>query len=86
MSDIVSKAQNIDPEDKTNEFLESFTKDVEQSIQKIENDLTKIDSDYKDLIGFLGDTPKEMPMDTLLIDILAKFGKNLSVTYFIIFN
>jgi len=72
------ECDNIEDDDKSAEFLDTFYPDVQDSVKLIEDNIKKIDGDYISLIKLFGDTPKDMPMETLL-DIINKFSKDVTV-------
>jgi hypothetical protein len=77
------KVEQLDEEDKTEEFLASFIKDAETKTELIDKKIKEIDERYKEVITFMGDTPKDMPMDTFL-DIFVKFNKDVTVNFILI--
>jgi hypothetical protein len=71
----------LEEDDMTETFLVSFYDDAAKRIKETEDRIKLIEEKYKSLITFFGDTPKDMPMDTL-IDIINKFTKDMNVSFF----
>ena len=72
------ESENIEEDDKSAEFLSSFYSDTENTVKLVEDKIKKIEEEYSMLIKKFGDSPKDMPMDTLF-EILNKFGRDISV-------
>jgi hypothetical protein len=72
------ECDNIEEDDKSAEFLDTFYGDVQDSVKLIEDNIKKIDEDYISLIKLFGDSPKDMPMETLF-EIINKFSKDVTV-------
>jgi hypothetical protein len=68
----------LEPDDGTESFLSTFFDDANKKVEETDIRIKSIEDKYKSLIAFFGDTPNDMPMETL-IEIINKFTKDLNV-------
>jgi hypothetical protein len=81
----ITKAEEIEEEDRSVEFLESFFNKAKSTLETIEEKIKQIEAKYASLVTFFGDTLKDMPLDTF-IEIFVKFNKDLTVKKFLIYR
>ena len=68
--------------DGTQEFLAEIIGESEKEISNVEKRLTLLEETYKELVGFLGENLKDLPMESFF-DIFMKFNKDLVVNYYL---
>lgn len=85
LSELIATVEDLEEDDKTNEFLGTFIKEAGVDVEKIDKKIKLIDDKYKEVVALFGDNPKDLPMDNIF-DILTKFNKDVTVRYLLIFR
>ncbi len=68
----------VEDDDRSLQFFEQFLDHAEEAVNKIDTRIKSIDARYDELIKFLGDNPKDVPLN-VFIDIFVKFQKDFAV-------
>lgn len=72
------KGDQLDPDDKTKEFLEKFEEEIRSAVKKAEDRLQQIEEEYKALAAYFVESPRDFTIE-VLFDIFSKFSKHLKV-------
>ena len=75
-SKIEAKKDELEEDDKTQEFLASFYDHAKKTIDFIEEKIKNIDEKFQELVKFFGEDPKKMTLD-VFINIFKTFYMNL---------